>query len=366
MADITLDAPRRIRVRSLVRFILLILGPAIALVLVAYFYLHGGRFASTEDAYVKAHKVSISALVPGKVVEVAVHENQVVEKGQLLFRINDDRYRVAVANAEAQLESVRNNLEQLRATYKQRLEAQALTKTYIDYYRHDYERYKELSARQVAPRQRFEQAARDLAAAIDQQRLVQTATSQTVAQLGGNPNLKLEDYPQYKAALAQLERAKIDLDDTMVTAPERGVIAQISDFRPGDYVNPGQPVFSLVESDPIWIEANFKETELTHMRVGQHATVEVDTYPGVEWDAMVESISPATGSEFSLLPPQNASGNWVKVVQRLPVRFSVRQIPGRPPLRSGMSVKVTVDTEYHRTLPGFSHPALAEGDAAAQ
>jgi membrane fusion protein (multidrug efflux system) len=277
----------------------------------------------------------------------------------LLFRIKDDRYRVAVADAQANLESVRNNIKQLRATYKQRVEALTLTKAYIAYYKRDYDRYRALAQRGVASQQRFEQAQHNLVIAKEQVPLVQSAIDQTAAELGGDPDTPTEDLPQYKAALAQLERARINLDDTVVTAPGRGVIAQISDFRPGDFVTPGKPLFSLVEISPVWVEANFKETQLTHMHVGQHATVKVDTYPDVDFDAVVDSIAPATGSEFSLLPPQNASGNWVKVVQRLPVRLSVRIEPGQPPLRAGMSVDVSVDTEHRRHMPGFLRSAMA-------
>jgi membrane fusion protein (multidrug efflux system) len=350
---------RLIPTRRRVRLFLLVLGPAILLVIASYFYITGGRYEGTDDAYVKAHMLSISPQVSGKVIDVAVHENQIVEKGQLLFRIKDDRYRVAVADAEANLETVRNNIEQLRATYKQRADALKLTQAYIAYYKRDYDRYKALAQRGVASQQRFEQAQHNLVVAKEQIPLVEAAIDQTAAELGGDPNTPTEDLPQYKAALAQLERARIDLDDTIVTAPGSGVIAQISDFRPGDFVTPGKPLFSLVEQSPVWVEANFKETQLTHMHVGQHATVEVDTYPDVKFDAVVDSIAPATGSEFSLLPAQNSSGNWVKVVQRLPVRLAVRIEPGQPPLRAGMSVNVDVDTEHRRHLPGFLRTALS-------
>ncbi len=350
---------RLIPSRRRIRFFLLTLGPAILLVVAGYYYLTGGRYEGTDDAYVKAHMLSVSPQVSGKIVDVAVRENQIVEKGQLLFRIKDDRYRVAVADAEAQLETVRNSIKQLRATYKQRVDAVKLAQAFIAYYQRDYDRYKALAQRGVASQQRFEQAQHNLVIAKEQVPLVQAAIEQTVAELGGDPDTPTEDLPQYKAALAQLERARIDLDDTLVTAPGRGVISQISDFRPGDFVTPGKPLFSLIEMSPVWIEANFKETQLTHMHVGQHATIQVDTYPDVKFDAVVDGIAPATGSEFSLLPPQNASGNWVKVVQRLPVRLAVRIEPGQPPLRAGMSVNVDVDTEHRRHLPGFLRSALS-------
>jgi membrane fusion protein (multidrug efflux system) len=362
----TAPAARRLNTRKLVRFSLLALGPILAIGIAAYMYMTGGRYMSTDDSYVKAHKLSVSAQVAGKVVEVAVGDNQIVEKGQLLFRIKDDRYRVAVASAEAELDSVRNSIQQLRVSYKQRMDALALIKTNADYYRRDYERYKNLAAKQVASQQRYDQAAHNLQNALGQIPIIQTAIQQIAAQFGGDPNVPTEELPQYKAALAKLERARIDLDDTIVTAPERGVISQVSDFRPGDYVTPGQPLFTLVETAPIWVEANFKETQLTYMRVGQHATLTLDSYPDVKWEAVVESISPATGSEFSLLPPQNASGNWVKVVQRLPVRLAVRMEPGQPPLRLGMSVDVTVDTGHRRHIPGFGPSRAAAAPATTE
>jgi membrane fusion protein (multidrug efflux system) len=179
-----------------------------------------------------------------------------------------------------------------------------------------------------------------------------------LAQLGGNPDIAIDDHPMVQRAKAALGIAEVDLADTVVKAPEDGIVTKVEQLQVGDYITAATPVFSMM-SNQVWVEANFKETELTHMRPGQTATVEVDTYPGVDFRGKVGSLSPGTGLTFSLLPPENATGNWVKVVQRLPVRLALESTDPDHPLRAGMSVTVEVDTKYRRPMLDWIEGSIA-------
>ena len=204
----------------------------------------------------------------------------------------------------------------------------------------------------------LDEAAHNLTDARQQLPALRQELARILAQLGGQPDLAPETHPRYLAAKAQLDQARLDLEHTAVAAPAAGILSNLT-LRPGDYVRAGASVFSLVETDHLWVEANFKETDLTHVVAGQPATVEIDTYPGVVWQTRVGSISPASGAEFALLPPQNSTGNWVKVVQRIPVRLNVESRAGQPVLRAGMSATIEIDTGYRRPLPGLVKSALA-------
>jgi membrane fusion protein (multidrug efflux system) len=331
--------------------ILLMLSVPLALALAAgYLYVTGGRYVSTDDAYVQADMIAVSADVGGRVVEVDVHDNQRVTAGQLLFRLDDRPYRIAVERAKAQLASARLQIEGLRATYRQKLADLKSAQDMMSYQDREFARQQQLLAQRITPQSKFDEAQHNLEAARQKVAADQEDIANTLAALSGNPDLPTDLHPLVQQAQAQVDQAELDLSHTIVQAAADGIVTKVDKLPVGQYLTPASPAFSLVATERLWIEANFKETELTHMRPGQPATVDVDTYPDHTFAARVESIGAGTGSEFSVLPPQNATGNWVKVVQRIPVRLTIdRPDPDRP-LRAGMSVTVEVDTGYRRPI----------------
>jgi membrane fusion protein (multidrug efflux system) len=343
-------APRKRDRRRLFRLGLLLLGPLVALAVAGEMYLSGGRYVETDNAYVRAPIMNVAPDVPGTVAEVAVHENQHVEKGALLFTLDQVPFRIALAGAQAQLGMVRNDLTALQATYRQNQSAIDQAKSSLDYAQATYDRQLNLQKHGVAAQASLDQARRDLDMAQEALRGAQRAADATLSQLGGNATGPVDDHPRMHEAKAAIDKAQRDLDHATIVAPLPGTVANVENLRTGAYVTAGQPAMSLVASDNLWIEANPKETDLTHLNVGDEATVSVDAYPDFSWKAKVTSLSPATGAEFSVLPPQNASGNWVKVVQRVPVKLALEAEPGAPQLTSGMSVNVSIDTGHRRSL----------------
>lgn len=348
--------PRRPRRR--LRLALLALGPLVALLVAAYVYVTGGRFIATDNAYVQSHIVSVSAEVSGRVTGVLVDENQPVQAGQTLFRIDPEPFRIALDRAEAQLDEVRLRLDALKAAYRQREVQLRSAEETVTYQETEFERQQALLARGTATQAAFDEARHTLQVARDSAAAVQEDLANLLAQLGGDANAPVEAHPQYREALAARDQAALDLRRTEVTAPADGMVSNL-ELRPGDHVAAGTPVFALAETGTLWIEANLKETDLTHIEPGQSATVEVDAFPGVTYTARVASVSAATGAQFAVLPAQNATGNWVKVVQRIPVRLALVSPEGGPALRAGMSATVEIDTQHHRWLPSPIRQALA-------
>lgn len=339
------------------RFVLLIVVPAVAVIGAVYWYALGGRIVTTENAYVKSNIVAVSTNLDGRVVEVEVNDNQTVAAGQVLFRLDPRPHLSAYDVAAARLAAVRQEVERRRAEYRQVRAEIAEARERVAFFRREAERQRELGARGVATRARLEEAEYNLASAGQAVNALDQKSATVLASLGGDPNIPTEEHPLFREAAAELEQAELRLGYTEVSAPVGGVITQMR-LQPGEWVEEGRAVFGLIETDTVWVEANLKETQLTHVREGQSVSVRIDAYPGQTWEAQVASISPATGAEFAILPPQNATGNWVKVVQRLPVRIGVEQEPDKPPLRAGMTATVRIDTEYERDVGALALSAI--------
>jgi membrane fusion protein, multidrug efflux system len=343
---------RRRSLRQRLRLPLMIAGPVVVLLAAAYWYLTGGRYVSTDDAYVQAARVAISTDISGRVVEIDVHDNDRVKAGRVLFRLDPRPFQIAVEEAKAQLATVRYQIHAMKATYHQKRADAKATEATVDYQQHEFERQQRLVTSGTASLQQFEQARQAYETGREQLASKQQDVAVALANIGDDPDIPLDQHPMVQHAQAALDRAELNLSYTVITAPENGIVTKVEQLQVGDYVTASTPLFSLMSADRVWVEANFKETELTHMRPGQAATVEVDTYPDVVFQAKVESLSPGTGLTFSLLPPENATGNWVKVVQRLPVRVSIDRSDPDAPLHAGLSATVEVDTGYDRPLLG--------------
>jgi membrane fusion protein, multidrug efflux system len=339
--------------RGWLRWILFALLP-LALIVGGYLYVAGGRVMSTDDSNVEADKVGISTDVSGIVKEVDVQNNQQVAQGQVLFRLDDLPFRLALARATAQVGIVRNDLNALKANYRDMQAQIKQAQDDIDYYDREFHRQQDLAAKNIASQQTFDTARRNLQNAQQKLASLNQQLAAIAANLNGDPDIAVEQHPRYLDAMAQRDEAARQLDHAVVKAPFAGIVTNVPALAPGKYLQASMTAFYLVASDHVWVDANPKETELTHVHPGQPVTVTVDTYPDAEWHGTVESISPAAAQEFSLLPAQNTSGNWVKVVQRIPMRVRLdTSDKSLPPLRAGMSVEVNVDTGHARGLPRF-------------
>ena len=335
--------------RGWLRYVLMVAVP-LALVLGAgYWWLTSGRYAETDDAYVEADMVQVSADVAARVVKVEVRDNQPVKAGQVLFRLDDGNYRIALDRAAAQLDAAKLQIDGLRATYREKLAEQKQAQDTLAYEQREFDRQERLLADHVTSQSSVDAARHALDVARQQVAATEQEIGSTLAALGGNPDLPTANHPLVQQAQAQVDQAKLDLSRTVVAAPLDGTVTKVDNLPIGEYLNAAAPAFSLVANRP-WIEANFKETELTHMKPGQKATVDIDTYPDHTFSCTVQSIGAGTGSMFSVLPPQNATGNWVKVVQRIPVRLICDDLDPDRPLRAGMSADVEVDTTYRHPL----------------
>jgi membrane fusion protein (multidrug efflux system) len=340
------------RRRSLKRPVLFALLP-VALVVGGYYYVNGGQVMSTDNAYIRADMVGLTTDVSGIVDQIDVHENEAVKKGEVLFSLKADSFRIALDGAKAQLGAVRNQILNLEASYQQSLAEITQAEADIPYFQTEFDRQQNLLNSSAATRTAFDQAKHNLQAGQQKVAVAKAQAATTLAQLGGNADQPAEQNPLYLEAQAKVDDAQRQLDHSVVKAPFDGIATNVNSLQPGSYLEASTQAFSLVGANNLWIDASPKETELTYVKPGQSVTIYVDTYPGVTWKGKVESISPASGSSFSLLPAQNTTGNWVKVVQRIPMRVSIEDQAGKPPLRVGMSTVVDVDTGHARGLPDF-------------
>lgn len=327
----------------------LFIGGAILFILIAaVFYFSGGRIASTDDAYVQAARVEISANIAGRVTQVFVKDNQRVHRGDPLFELDSRDYRIAIADANAKLAYARLQIGALHATYLQRQAEVRAAEAMLHYRQKEFQRQQILAAQGIASQAQLDQARYELDDTVQKLSAARQEQSNAKALLGAGSTKQVGENPAVQQAQALLQRANLELSYTLVKAPMDGIVSKTDSLQPGDYIQAAAPVFALVSGKNIWIEANFKETELAHMRPGQSATIEIDAYPDREYHGHVDSFSSGTGSSFSLLPPENATGNWVKVVQRLPVRIRIDDLDPKHPLPSGLSAVVKVDTGRSR------------------
>lgn len=320
-------------------------APLLVTIIAVYLYGSSGRFVSTDNAYLQRDRVDVVPQVSGDVLEIFVKENERVGAGQAILTIDDRNFKIAVAAAESRLATARSEVASAQAAYREKSGEIELARRASEYSVREFKRQDELASRKLVPLSTLDSAHRSAELASGSVGVLQLQQAQLGAQLGGSPSAPVDAYPLVRAAAAELERARLDLSRTSLVAPQAGVISHLP--KVGSRVEIGRPAFAIVTDRSVWVEANFKETDLEWVRPGQPVEVEIDTYSSHHWKGRVESVAQATGAEFSLLPPQNASGNWVKVVQRIPVRIAL--VPGAddPPLRDGMSATVDIDTGPH-------------------
>ncbi|MGC1577265.1 MAG: HlyD family secretion protein, partial [Beijerinckiaceae bacterium] len=355
------------------RTLLMLGGIAVVMVGAAVFWMRGGRYVSADDAYVRAAKLMVSTDVSGLVTEVDVHEGEKVAANQVLFKIDPRQFQIALDQAKAQLGQVALSINATKEDYRRILNDIDAQSAQVDLAQTNFDRASSLLKTDFGTRATYDQTHFTLLAAQKTFQSLKQQAQVTLARLNGNADAPVETMPQWQQAKAQVDEAQRQLDHTVVRAPFAGIATQVDALQLGTYLvsqtaaltNTG--AVGLVSTSHVWVDANLKETDLTYVKTGDPVKISVDSYPGRDWTGKVESISPASGSEFSILPPQNASGNWVKVVQRIPVRITVDQKEGYPPLRSGMSVVVDIDTGHKRTLSELWGGAPAERtDVAAK
>ncbi|MFZ2209170.1 MAG: HlyD family secretion protein [Porticoccaceae bacterium] len=345
----TETVPPPVRRRLLRRMVLLVVIPALALVTGMAIYLHGGRYVETENAYLKATKTPLSSEVSAPIAAVLVRENATVKAGQVLLRLDDATFRVAVARAQARLDAVATELAALQASYREIQARIVLARTDYDYALRERQRQLDLVQKHFVSESKLDEVRHAADAARQGIATLEQELSRVAASLAGEPGRPVTQHPGYLAARAELQRAQIDLAHTVIQAPMAGRVTKVPE--PGEYLTAGAIALVLVAESNLWVEANFNEGDLTYVRAGQPAKVRIDTFPGVEWAGEVESLSPASGAEFAILPPQNATGNWVKIVQRVPVRIRLTEVREHLPLRAGLSAWVEIDTGHKRELP---------------
>jgi membrane fusion protein (multidrug efflux system) len=330
----------------------LMIGGSVAIIAVAaWLYFASARSESTNDAYVNAGRVAISTNVPGRVIELNVHDNQRVHRGDVLFRLDDRPFQLAVNQARAKLNNQRLQIASMKALYGQRQSELRSAQDTLDYENREAERQKRLLASGISSQAQVDRAVHARDSASQAAAAAQQQIASVVANLGGDPTIDPNVHPSVQQAQAELDRALLDLSYTTVAAPDDGVVTQVERLHVGTYVNAASPVFALVATKGLWVEANFKEVQIAKMRAGQIASVKIDTYGDRTFKGHIVSLSPGTGSQFSVLPAQNATGNWVKVVQRIAVRVEIDDADRRHPLYAGLSATVKVDTHDQQGAP---------------
>ncbi|KWV53036.1 transporter [Bradyrhizobium macuxiense] len=347
------------------RTLLLVVLPIVAVIGGIVFYLNGGRYVGTDDAYVGAQKVLITPEISGKIDKIVVKEGQHVKKGDELFEIDPVPFRLAVDQAKAALDQTKTTYDNLVDNIKINTKMLAFAEQSIELKKRDVERKSTLAKQNFGSQLDLDNAANAQVTAESLAQYVRQQISNAKTQLLGNVDLPIEQFPPYAAAKAKLDDAQRNLDHTVLRAPMDGVATQVDQIQLGRFVAAGSPVFSVIDIDNPWVDANPKESDFTYVAVGQPVTLDVDAFPNHVFKGTVGSLSPGTGAQFAILPPQNATGNFVKVVQRVPVRiYFDKDDPFVKKLKAGMSVYATIDTNHRRTLAGLLGlaPASAQQD----
>ena len=334
---------------KIVRLALLVLVPFILVLVGGALWLRGGRSVGTDDAYVKADIAQIAPEVSGRVDKVLVRDHERVKAGRPLIELDPEPFRLALDKANAELDNARTSVETARAQWAETQSELAELESQADFLSRQAARQQALAATGTAAVSKLEEAQNAAAVARDRIIVMKRRLARMLAALGGKPDIPTDDHPIVREKRAERDRAALDLKRATIVAPISGTAVNVK-LQPGEQIKAATPVFVVVADTRPWVEANMKETDLTYVKPGQRARVILDVYPDVSWTAEVESISPATGAEFAILPPQNASGNWVKVVQRLPVRVRLVPRSGEPPLRAGMTATVSIDIGRQRSL----------------
>jgi membrane fusion protein (multidrug efflux system) len=348
------------------RVLLLVVLPLAALIAGLIFYLNGGRYVTTDDAYVGAQKVLITPDISGKVEKVVVREGQQVKQGDELFEIDPVPFRLAVQQAKATLDQARTTYDNLVANIKIYDQMRDLAQQGVDLKQRDVDRKTTLAKSNYGSQLDLDNASTAFVTASAQLEFLKQQISSSKTQLLGNPNLPLEEFPPYAQAKAALAQAERNLDHTVMRAPMGGVATQVDQIQLGRFVMAGAPVFSIIDVSKPWVDANLKESDFTYIGIGQPVSIDVDAFPDHVFKGTIGSLSPGTGAQFAILPPQNATGNFVKVVQRVPVRiyFDNNDKYVRK-LKAGMSAYTTIDTNHRRSLAallGFSPAVAAKED----
>jgi membrane fusion protein (multidrug efflux system) len=347
--------------RIFLRGLFLVALPAGGIAFGTDYWIKSTRYVTTDNAYIKAHLLSISADLDGRATKVFVKQNDVVRMGDPLLDVDPEPFRIMLAKAEAELNSIKYEIKALQAELAEATAELSEVRAEITYLARVHGRQEKLYAKGISSRAKLDETERELTLTKQRARTVQHKIRRVMAKLGGSKNRRPEKHPMYLEAKAKVESAKLDLRRTRVFSPANGTVGKFS-LQPGEFVERGRSLIPIIQSDEQWVEANLKETQLTHVRTGQRVEVIIDAYPDEPHEAQIVSISPSTGAELSILPPQNASGNWVKVVQRVPVKIEIadQEIIGK--LRAGMTAHISIDTERRRSLFKIIKTAIAGSD----
>jgi membrane fusion protein (multidrug efflux system) len=349
-ADAPATRPPARRRRSFLRPILMLGGIAVVILGTGYMWLNGGRMVSTDDSYVEAAEVNATTDVSGIVSQVLVHEGEAVKTGQVLFQLGQRHFQISVDGAKAKLAETALTLASMKEDYQRMLKDADTAAAKVAEDQSDFARYASLIHSGGVTRAEYDDAKYKLEADQANLAALQEQAKTQLAKLGGDIATPIDQYPDYESGQADVAEAQRQLNHTIVRAPFDGIVTNVEQLQPGQYLTAASPAFGIVSTDDVWVTAQFKETQLTNMRVGQTVTIGVDAYPGKTWKGVVQSVAPASGSQFSLLPAENSSGNWVKVVQRIPVRITLTDGPKDVRLAAGMSAEVSVDTGHTRHL----------------
>lgn len=364
-APLPTGAPKKRGFKRYRRTLLLVVLPIVAVIGGLTLYLNGGRYVTTDDAYVGAQKVLITPDISGKITKIVVKEGQQVKEGDELFEIDPVPYQLAVDQAKAALEQARTTHDNLVANIKIYQQMADLMQQTIDLKQKDVDRKSTLAKSSFGSQLDLDNASTALVTARAEYAFVQQQMSNAKTQLLGNLELPIDQFPPYYQAKAKLEDAQRNLDHTVMRAPMNGIATQVDQIQLGRFVVAGTPVFSVIDVANPWVDANPKESDFTHVAVGQKVELDVDAFPEHRFKGYIGSLSPGTGAQFAILPPQNATGNFVKVVQRVPVRiYFDKDDKFVAKLKAGMSVDVSIDTGHTRSLAGLLGRAHADDDKA--